>query len=82
MSQGDVHRIAAACPADSFGKLVLDPAVDGTGGDASIAINLCERQVLIAGTEYAGEMKKSVFTLMNYLLPLQNVLSITLFNQP
>jgi phosphoenolpyruvate carboxykinase (ATP) len=59
-----------------FGKLVLDPAVDGTPGDAAIAINLQARQVLICGTEYAGEMKKSVFTLMNYLLPLQDVMSM------
>lgn len=59
-----------------FGKRVMDPSVDGTSGDATIAINMAERQVLIAGTEYAGEMKKSVFTLMNYLLPMQRVLSM------
>ena len=59
-----------------FGRLSLDPEADETAGDAAIAINLTQRQVLIAGTEYAGEMKKSVFTLMNYLLPLQGVLSM------
>lgn len=59
-----------------FGRMKLDPATDGTPGEASIAMNLAERTVLIAGTEYAGEMKKSVFTIMNYLLPKQGVLSM------
>ena len=45
-------------------------------GDAAIALNLAERQVLIVGTEYAGEMKKSVFTLMNDLLPGRGILSM------
>jgi phosphoenolpyruvate carboxykinase (ATP) len=59
-----------------FGKLSLDPGRDGTSGDAVIAINMADKQVLILGTEYAGEMKKSVFTIMNYLLPLNGVLSM------
>jgi phosphoenolpyruvate carboxykinase (ATP) len=59
-----------------MGKLKMDPAIDGTKGDAIIALNFAEKQVLIAGTEYAGEMKKSVFTIMNYLLPLQGVMSM------
>jgi len=59
-----------------FGKRKMDPATDGTHSDAVIALNFAEKQVLIAGTEYAGEMKKSVFTLMNYLMPLKGVLSM------
>jgi phosphoenolpyruvate carboxykinase (ATP) len=59
-----------------MGKLKMDPATDGTKGDAIIALNFAEKQVLIAGTEYAGEMKKSVFTIMNYLLPLEGVMSM------
>lgn len=59
-----------------FGKLKMDPEIDPVKGDAVIALNFAERQVLIAGTEYAGEMKKSVFSVMNYLLPLQGVLSM------
>ena len=39
-------------------------------------INFAKRIILIGGTEYAGEMKKSIFSVMNYLLPLQNVLSM------
>src|SRR5579862_7447566 len=59
-----------------MGKLVMDPQTDGTKGDAVIALNFAEKQVLIAGTEYAGEMKKSVFTIMNYLLPVDGILSM------
>ena len=58
------------------GRLKTDPAADHVKGDATIALNFAEKQVLICGTEYAGEMKKSVFTIMNYLLPLQGVLSM------
>lgn len=59
-----------------FGKLSFDPSTDGTKGDAVIALNMAEKTVLIGGTQYAGEMKKSVFTIMNYLLPLEGVMSM------
>ena len=59
-----------------MGKLSLDPSTDGVSGDAVIALSMGEREVLIAGTQYAGEMKKSVFTILNYLLPLKGVLSM------
>jgi len=52
------------------------PAVDGTRSETFIAISFARRLVLIGGTEYAGEMKKSVFTVMNYLLPQKGVLSM------
>ncbi|HEX5102778.1 MAG TPA: phosphoenolpyruvate carboxykinase (ATP) [Pirellulaceae bacterium] len=45
------------------------PESDGTNSGTVIAINFTERLVLIAGTMYAGELKKSVFTILNYLLP-------------
>ncbi|EZH68077.1 MULTISPECIES: phosphoenolpyruvate carboxykinase (ATP) [Geomicrobium] len=51
-----------------------DPEVDGTRSEAFVHISFEERIVLIGGTEYAGEMKKSIFSIMNYLLPAQNVL--------
>ncbi|MCC7230782.1 MAG: phosphoenolpyruvate carboxykinase (ATP), partial [Fimbriimonadaceae bacterium] len=57
-------------------RLYADPAVDGTRSEAVIALNFAEKQVLILGTEYAGEMKKSVFTIMNYLLPLKGIMSM------
>jgi phosphoenolpyruvate carboxykinase (ATP) len=56
--------------------LKCDPATDGTKGDAVIALNFAEKIVLIMGTQYAGEMKKSVFTILNYLLPVKGVLSM------
>ncbi len=56
--------------------LAMDPEKDPTTGDAVIALNFSGKEVLIMGTQYAGEMKKSVFTILNYLLPLKNVLSM------
>src|SRR5699024_10226777 len=53
-----------------------DPAIDGTNSEAFVIISLEERVILIGGTEYAGEIKKSVFSIMNYLLPQQDVLSM------
>jgi phosphoenolpyruvate carboxykinase (ATP) len=51
-----------------------DPQRDGTRSGTFILINFARRMVLIGGTKYAGEIKKSVFTLMNYLLPLRDTL--------
>ena len=53
-----------------------DPARDGTASSTFILVNLARRIILIGGTRYAGETKKSVFTVMNYLMPLRNVLSM------
>ena len=53
-----------------------NPEVDGTKTETFIIISLKKKIVLIGGTEYAGEIKKSIFSVMNYLLPLQNVLSM------
>jgi phosphoenolpyruvate carboxykinase (ATP) len=50
------------------------PSRHGTGSETVIALNLATRRVLIGGTAYAGEIKKSVFTVLNYLLPFQGVL--------
>src|SRR5579872_1493870 len=51
-----------------------DPAEDGTHSETCIAADFTRRAVIIAGTSYAGEMKKSVFTILNYLLPTRNVM--------
>ena len=51
-----------------------DPTRHGTNSDVVVALHLGQRLVLIGGTSYAGEIKKSVFTTLNYLLPLRNVL--------
>ncbi|MDW7650865.1 MAG: phosphoenolpyruvate carboxykinase (ATP), partial [Bacillota bacterium] len=54
-------------------EVKADPAIDGTHSEAFIVISFEKRVVLIGGTEYAGEMKKSVFSVLNYLLPLKGV---------
>jgi len=53
-----------------------DPRRHGANSDVAIVLHFGKRLVLIVGTSYAGEMKKSVFSLLNYLLPLRNVLSM------
>jgi phosphoenolpyruvate carboxykinase (ATP) len=50
-----------------------DPAIHGTRGETVIAIDLSNRLVLIGGTHYAGEIKKAVFTVLNFLLPERGV---------
>ncbi|HYU63639.1 MAG TPA: phosphoenolpyruvate carboxykinase (ATP) [Verrucomicrobiae bacterium] len=50
-----------------------DPSSDGTRSETFILVNLGRRTVIIGGTGYAGEIKKSIFTALNYLLPAQNV---------
>lgn len=52
------------------------PEFDGTPGEVFIVLNFAAKTVIIGGTEYAGEIKKSIFTVMNYLLPQQGVLSM------
>ncbi|MFB3903200.1 MAG: phosphoenolpyruvate carboxykinase (ATP) [Acidobacteriota bacterium] len=52
------------------------PESDHTRSEVFVILHFGRREILIGGTSYAGEMKKSVFTMMNYLLPLKNVLSM------
>jgi len=46
-----------------------DPAIDGVNSSSAIALNFAEKMIIIAGTQYAGEIKKSIFTVMNWILP-------------
>lgn len=50
------------------------PELDGTNSEAFILLNLSEKLILIGGTSYAGEIKKSAFTVMNFLLPESDAL--------
>jgi phosphoenolpyruvate carboxykinase (ATP) len=51
-----------------------DPAIDGVRSETEIVLSFAEKIIVIAGTEYAGEIKKSIFTVMNWLLPPAGVL--------
>ncbi len=51
-----------------------DPARHGTRGETVIAVDFTGRTILIGGTRYAGEMKKSVFSILNYLLPPKGIM--------
>jgi phosphoenolpyruvate carboxykinase (ATP) len=59
---------AGAFPANRYTK--------GISSKTSVAVSFEDKQLVILGTEYAGEMKKGVFTIMNYLMPKKNVLSM------
>ncbi len=53
-----------------------DPELDGTNSEAFIIVNFAKKLILIGGTSYGGEVKKSVFTILNYYLPQKEVLSM------
>ncbi len=54
-------------------ELQADPAVHGTRTGTFVMLNFAKRMIVIGGTRYAGELKKSIFTVLNYLLPKQGV---------
>ncbi|NJN55841.1 MAG: phosphoenolpyruvate carboxykinase (ATP), partial [Anaerolineae bacterium] len=56
--------------------LQADPAADGTRTETFILVDFGQRMVIVGGTEYSGEIKKSVFSAMNYYLPKQGVMSM------
>ena len=53
-----------------------DPEVDGTRSEAFVLLDFAQKLILIGGTAYAGEIKKSIFTVMNYLLPQRHVMAM------
>lgn len=65
----DIHMICAP-------GFKCDPEIDGVNSDAAIILDLEKRIILIVGSSYCGEMKKAIFSSMNYFLPQRNVLSM------
>ncbi len=58
------------------GQHPADETVEGVTSDTCVALNFDKGEMVILGTEYAGEMKKGVFTIMNYLMPKREILSM------
>ncbi|KAJ1679866.1 Protein kinase C-like 1 [Spiromyces aspiralis] len=58
------------------GQFPADPLVDGISSKTSVALSFEQRLMVILGTEYAGEMKKGIFTVMHYYMPKAGVLSL------
>jgi phosphoenolpyruvate carboxykinase (ATP) len=77
LREPDGSRLAAFEPGMTVVDAALfqaDPGRDGTRSGTFILLDLARRMVLIGGSRYAGEIKKSVFSVMNYLLPGQQVM--------
>jgi len=55
------------------GEFLADPRTDGTNSGVFVCISFARRTVIIGGTQYGGEIKKSIFSVMNYLLPHRDV---------
>jgi phosphoenolpyruvate carboxykinase (ATP) len=75
-SDGDLSRFEPGFEVLHAPEFHADPAVHGTKSGTFIIVSLAQRTILIGGTRYAGELKKSIFTILNYLLPQQGVLSM------
>jgi len=75
-SDGDLSRFKPGFEVLHAPEFHADPAVHGTKSGTFIIVSLAHRTILIGGTRYAGELKKSIFTILNYLLPQQGVLSM------
>ncbi len=73
-SQSDLPDFAPQFTILAAPTFEADPARDGTRSKTFVILDFAKRMILIGGTWYAGEMKKSIFTVLNYVLPLQGVL--------
>jgi len=75
----DIAELATFAPNFSIlhaPEMQADPTKHGTKSGTFVVLHLAKRMILIGGTRYAGELKKAMFTVMNYLLPKQGVLSM------
>ena len=58
------------------GQRSADPEIEDVSSETCVSLNFDQGEMVILGTEYAGEMKKGVFTIMNYLMPKNEILSM------
>src|SRR6266581_3071614 len=75
-ADGELSRFAPGFEVLHAPEFHADPRVHGTRSGTFIIVSFAQRTILIGGTRYAGELKKSIFTILNYLLPLKGVLSM------
>jgi len=73
-TESEIQEFKSEYTIVNFPNLKIDPAKHCTNSETVIAINFDKKIILIGGTKYAGETKKSVFTLLNFLLPEKNIL--------
>ncbi len=73
-SREELTRFAPDWTVLQLPSLEADPEIDGTNSSTVIAVDIVQRLVLIAGTAYAGEIKKAIFTVLNFLLPAAGVM--------
>ncbi|MGH2418780.1 MAG: phosphoenolpyruvate carboxykinase (ATP), partial [Candidatus Limnocylindria bacterium] len=70
----DLERFAPNFTIIDAPSFKADPATEGVRSETAIVVHLERMEIIIVGTEYAGEIKKSAFTVMNYLLPGEGAL--------
>lgn len=75
-SKEEAQEIKANFTIVSAPHFKANPEVDGTNSETFIITSFKHKVILIGGTEYAGEMKKGIFSVMNYLLPKDNIMSM------
>ncbi|UEX90894.1 phosphoenolpyruvate carboxykinase (ATP) [Staphylococcus ratti] len=75
-SKEEASKIKADFTVISAPTFKANPEKDGIRSETFVIISFKHKTVLIGGTEYAGEMKKSIFSVMNYLLPKQDIMSM------
>jgi len=71
---GDLQTFAPGFQVLHAPEMQADPNVHGTKSGTFIVVSFAHKTILIGGTRYAGELKKSIFTILNYLLPARGVL--------
>ena len=73
-TNNEIQNFSSEYTIVNFPNLKMDPKQHGTRSETGIIVNFDKKIILIAGTQYAGETKKSVFTLLNFILPEKNIM--------